>query len=223
MATWVAAGEPIGNHTYSHVDLRKVTLEQYLAEIDKNEATLLKYSRPEMDYKVFRHPYLLEGATRARRNGIRKHLFDKGYKIAEVTVDYWDFMWNKPVARCLNKGNAKGIEELRKLYVQSALNELKFSEALSHNIWGEDIRHILLAHIGIATALFIDDVLKAYEDQSVKFITLQDAMADPLYDVDTHVLSKNGPNFLDQMVRVKKAKYPPHKDLPLKKIASMCL
>lgn len=223
LATWVAAGNPLGNHTYSHIDLRKATLEQYLAEIDSNEKVLKQYSRPEMDYKVFRYPYLLEGETRAKRDAIREHLFKNGYKIAQVTVDYWDFQWNRPVARCLNKGNAAGLEALRKLYVESAVNELEFSREFSDRIFGRDLKQILLAHIGISTALFIDDVLKAYEERGVKFVTLPDAMADEAYNVDTKVLSSKGPNFLDQMARVKKVKYPPHKDLPLKQIAAMCL
>lgn len=223
LATWVNAGHPIGNHTYSHIDLRKTSLEAYLADIDKNEDVLKKYSRPEMDYKIFRHPFLLEGETREKRYGIRDHLFKKGYQIAEVTIDYWDFQWNRPVARCLNKGDVKSLAELRRLYVESAVNELQFSRALSHRIWGRDIKHILLAHIGIASALFIEDVLKAYEAEQVKFVTLQDAMSDEAYAFDPGVLSSSGPNFLDQMVKVTKAKYPPHKPLPLKKIASMCL
>lgn len=219
---WTAASQPIGNHTYSHDDLSKMTLKEYLSDIDRNEDVLKMFSNG-MDFKIFRYPFLKEGETKEKREGIRSHLSQNGYKIAQVTIDYWDFQWNRPVARCLAKGDTQALEELRKLYVEAAVNELEFSEEFSLRIFGRQIKHIALTHIGVATALFLDDALSAYQSRSVRFVSLPDAMADELYDTDTGIISKNGPNFLDQMARVKKVGYPPRQELPLEKLRKMCL
>src|SRR5262249_20781698 len=37
---WIAAGNPLGNHTYSHVSLLKASLDEYSADLEKGEDVL---------------------------------------------------------------------------------------------------------------------------------------------------------------------------------------
>lgn len=223
---WVAGGNPVGNHTYSHADLRTMSAEKYIADIARNEPTLEQVSNGA-DFRVFRYPYLLEGETFEKRNAIRDHLFGNGYQIAEVTMDWWDFQWNQPLARCLAKGSRAGAKELRRLYVKAAVDALKFSEEFSERLFGRQIKHILLTHIGVSTALFLDEALTAYEREGVRFIDLRSAMGDELYRVNPQIVSRHGPNFLDMMYDRqrqdgKKVQFPPFPKPPLKELAALC-
>src|SRR2546427_12796285 len=40
LKAWLAAGYPLASHTFSHPDLKKISLAQYLEDVDKNEPVL---------------------------------------------------------------------------------------------------------------------------------------------------------------------------------------
>ena len=51
------------------------------------------------DYKYFRFPFLAEGETQEKRDGVREFLFHNGYKIAPVTLDFFDYDWGVSIFR----------------------------------------------------------------------------------------------------------------------------
>jgi len=63
---WLLAGYPLGNHSYSHSNLRKVSAEEYISDIEKMDLLLqsLASVSPLIEQRhVYRFPYLLEGDT----------------------------------------------------------------------------------------------------------------------------------------------------------------
>ena len=92
---WVAQGQLLGNHTYSHLDLVKTALPDYLEDISKNEP-LLRETMGHRDFHYFRYPYLAEGDTAEKREGVRRFLADQHYRIAPVTVDFFAYQWIEP-------------------------------------------------------------------------------------------------------------------------------
>src|SRR5579875_3667804 len=63
LEAWRAAGNPLGSHTWSHMDLNKSGLEAWEADLLKDEPVLAKYSRPGDDWHWLRFPFLSEGDT----------------------------------------------------------------------------------------------------------------------------------------------------------------
>src|SRR5205807_5219743 len=93
-----AAAEPVGNHTYAHMDLEQNTAEAFEREIEQDEPTLelLKLELPKLElpkeeakdnWHWFRYPYLHEGDTVEKRREVRAYLKAHGYRIAQVTLD----------------------------------------------------------------------------------------------------------------------------------------
>ncbi|MGC2479433.1 MAG: polysaccharide deacetylase family protein, partial [Candidatus Sulfotelmatobacter sp.] len=99
-----AAAEPVGNHTYSHMDLEQSPAEAFEREIEENEP-VLELLAPNAgsgdDWHWFRYPYLHEGDTVEKRRAIRAYLKAHGYRIAQVTLDWEDYLWNTAYARCV--------------------------------------------------------------------------------------------------------------------------
>ncbi len=85
---WVRDGNFLGNHTFSHLDLAKVSADQFIRDIKNNENDLRKLMNKK-NYKYFRYPYLSEGNTQEKRNQVRAFLFENHYQIAPVTVDFF--------------------------------------------------------------------------------------------------------------------------------------
>src|SRR6476469_5634192 len=61
LRAWVDAGVPLGNHTYSHVDINQVPLRKYENDVIRGEKTYTRLMRGHSTVKWFRHPYTHTG------------------------------------------------------------------------------------------------------------------------------------------------------------------
>ena len=223
---WVDSGQLLGNHTYSHMNINENTQEQYIANIKQNEP-VLKQFMGDKNYKYFRYPYLREGDTKAKRDAIRQFLFENNYKIAEVTLDFWDYEWNNPYARCMDKKDKKSIAYIKKSYLDASISAVPAAQSLSQLLFKRDIKYILLLHIGALDAEMLDQLLTQYEKLGVKFITLQDALNDKAYDINSGVISNTGYTFLNEIRVSRKLPNPEivktfYDSIPEQKLATIC-
>jgi metallo-beta-lactamase class B len=203
---WIAAGQPLGNHTFSHADLDQVPTAAFLDEIDRDEPLLTKLARPGSP-RWFRYPYLHEGKDREQRAAVRTHLAARGYRIAQVTIDPYDWSYNETYVRCLATGSSSGLAAVRASLLDEARARLRWAVAAAPAVAGRPIRHVLLLHLGAIDADTIDALLTAYEQLGVRWISLEDAMADPIYATD--LPDSRGGVFLRQLFRARGATPPP--------------
>jgi peptidoglycan-N-acetylglucosamine deacetylase len=219
---WVKKGNLLGNHTYSHMDLAKVTLDQYDADVERNEALLESVQgapQPGRDWRVFRYPYLQEGSSEATREATREYLFERGYRIAEVTVDFEDWQWFPIFARCSADGDPRAVDKLRARYRRAARDTLLDADRTARELFGRRIRQVLLLHAGNFTAEMIEDLLDEYEAMGVRFIKLDDALHDSVYQLDPRFARRWGSPFLVQVESAlqgdepKVAAWPPYPEL----------
>ena len=225
LASWVRAGNLLGNHTYSHMDAAKVSLPQYFADIERNEAILESVQgkpKPGRDWHVFRYPYLQEGSSQATRDGLRNYLFGRGYRIAEVTVDFEDWQWFPIFARCSGDGDERSIDKLRVRYRRAARDTLLDADRLARDLFGRRIRQVLLLHAGNFTAEMIEDLLDEYEAMGVRFISLDEALHDSVYQLDPRFARSWGSPFLYQVESALQGEDPKGTWPPYPELASLC-
>jgi peptidoglycan/xylan/chitin deacetylase (PgdA/CDA1 family) len=200
---WVQAGNLLGNHTYSHLDLARVPLATFYRDVRKNEPLLESLQGkpvPGRDWRVFRYPYLQEGTDQSTREAVRSFLFARGYRIAEVTVDFEDWQWFPIFARCSSGSvDERGIDKLRVRYRRAARDTLLESDRLARRLFGRRIRQVLLLHAGAFTAGMIEDLLDEYEAMGVHFVSLDDALQDSVYHLDPRFTRNWGSPFLYQV------------------------
>jgi peptidoglycan/xylan/chitin deacetylase (PgdA/CDA1 family) len=183
LEAWVAAGYPLGNHTFTHLDAAKAPVDDFLADVVANESVLGELMGPgtARAWKMLRYPYLHQGRDLEARAQIRQALGARGYRIAEVTIDFEDWAWNNPYARCKARGDVKAVETLAGSYLDSAELQLRWSDDTARRLFGGPIRHILLLHVGAFDAQMADGLLTLYENLGVKWISLDAALEDPVY------------------------------------------
>jgi peptidoglycan/xylan/chitin deacetylase (PgdA/CDA1 family) len=221
---WVASGNPVGNHTRTHPDLHKTTVDAYLADLDANEPLLRELARgaDERSWKVFRYPYLQEGTDLASRARIRDHIAARGYRIAQVTVDFYDWAYNAPYARCLARRDEQALAALKKSYLDDARLSLHWADAAARALFGRPVEQILLLHIGAFDALVLDELLTQYERQGVRFVSLEQAMADPIYAVEPRAPRAWEGTFLAQVREARGVDDPPEPNLPEALLGALC-
>lgn len=203
LSMWVSQGQLLGNHTYDHINLDSHDATKFIQQIQKNDIYLSNLMKNK-NYHYFRYPYLHEGNTQIKRDAVRHYLFTHQYQIAQVTVDFSDYLWNKPYARCLKKGDKRSIAWLKKSYIEQAVNALKAAQQLSELIVHRNIKNILLLHFGAFDAVMLDDLLTAYEKNGVKFITLSDALKDKIYKINPNIVSEDTDIFTTQLLHAEK-------------------
>lgn len=180
LEVWRRAGVPLGNHSWSHASVEAMDPAAYEEEIAKNEP-LLRRLMGGGDWRWFRYPYLSEGEDPAKRGAVRAILARRGYRIADVTMDFSDWQWTAPYARCRSLGDEAAIAELERLYLDAARESIAFYRGLSKSLYGRDIPYVLLIHTGAFDALMLPRLIALYRSEGFRFVSLDSAERDPVY------------------------------------------
>ncbi len=218
---WRKAGFPLGNHTYAHLSLNDSSADQFDQNVAADESTL-KSMMDHQNWRWFRYPYLWEGDTLEKRHAVRQYLKDHKYHIAQVTLDFEDYLWNGPYARCAEKNDAASIDWLKSSYMATATEYIALGQSAATLIYGRDIRHVLLLHIGGFETVMLPQLLDSLKRQGFKFVTLPEAEKDPAYKSDPDLAMKDGGTLLDQMLQAKHLDLPPHPEKPYDKLNAIC-
>jgi len=216
-----AAAQPVGNHTYAHLNLSQNDAEAFEREVDENEP-VLELLAGKGDWHWLRYPFLHEGDTVEKRRVVRAYLQAHGYRVAQVTLDWEDYLWNSAYARCAAKNDTTSIAWLKSSYLEIESSYLDLGRDLSKLVCGHDINHVLLLHLGAFSSTILPDALDLMQKKGFTFATLQEAESDPVYESDPDVGSKYGGTLLELWVEAKKIKFPPVMDKPYKQLKEIC-
>jgi peptidoglycan/xylan/chitin deacetylase (PgdA/CDA1 family) len=207
LQAWRAAGNPLGNHTWSHPEFDKLSVAQYEANIRRNEP-LLRNVSPDSDWHWFRFPYLEEGNTVERREELRSWLAQHGYRIAEVSMDFQDYNWNEPYARCSARHDQAAIQSLHDSYLDAAGQAIRVYREIAQTLYGRDVSYVLLLHVGAFDARMLPELIALFRSRGFAFVTLEQAMSDPIYRFDPRVPSPDGNTFNEMMAQSRKINVP---------------
>jgi peptidoglycan/xylan/chitin deacetylase (PgdA/CDA1 family) len=223
---WIAAGYPLGNHTYTHLDLSKNSAEDFQREILRNEPAL-ELLTPEKAgaaaFHWFRYPFLHEGDTLEKRRAVRAFLQANGYRIAQTTLDWEDYLWNSAHARCLMKKDAASIQWLHESYLAAAKDFMRFQRENSRTVFGRDINHVLLLHQGSFSAHILPELFALLKSEGYEIVTLEEAQSDPVYESDPDVAEAHGGTLTELTMQKNGIAWPANAPkLPRERLTTIC-
>ena len=230
---WVQGGHPLASHTYDHLSLTRNSVEAFQREILHNEPVLELLMPPEAfgdrhakqkhDWRWFRYPYLHEGDTLEKRRAIRAFLQANGYRIAQTTLDFEDYLWNSAHARCWYKKDEESIRWLRESYRQAARDFLRLGVANSRAAFGRDINHVLLLHLGSFSSHILPDLFRILDEEGFDIVTLEEAQSDPIYEYDPDIARPNGGTLTDFAMQAKNVPWPANAPVkPRERLNAIC-
>jgi peptidoglycan/xylan/chitin deacetylase (PgdA/CDA1 family) len=199
---WRDAGLPLGSHAFSHMDLDKNSAEDFEQDVLADEPTLQKYMDGK-DWHWLRYPYLNEGDTAEKYRAVAAFLKHHSYRVAQVTVSFGDYAYNAPYVRCMAKNDQAGVDQLKQSYLEGAAESLYEAQANSQIVYGRDMKHVLLLHIGSFETVMFPLLLDLLKQRGFNLVTLPEAETDPAYAVEPDLTSHWDGTFLEQMMRAK--------------------
>jgi len=220
LQAWIASGNPLGSHTWSHPSLDDHSAKKFIANIAENEAILKKVD-PQGDWHWFRYPYLDEGNTLEKRVAVRDYLFAHHYKVAEVSMDFEDYLWNEPYARCMAKHDDAAVTSLEHSYLSVADEYIGVFRGLSQKLYGHDIPYVLLLHVGAFDAHMLPRLIALFRERGFEFVTLPQAESDPAYAFDSNIGYPGGGTLQELVAKVKGVNFPDNTK-PYKELDRMC-
>src|SRR5438045_4346988 len=132
LSMWVESGFELGNHTYSHFSLNKVGLKAWEDDVIQGESvTRILLSQHNMQLRYFRHPYLDTGRDLETRRQAETFLVARGYRVAPVTVDAWDWVYGGVYEDAKKRGDAALQQKLVQSYLSYTDEVFAYSERLS--------------------------------------------------------------------------------------------
>jgi peptidoglycan/xylan/chitin deacetylase (PgdA/CDA1 family) len=179
---WLDVGFELGNHTYSHQSANQVPFERFAEDVIKGEVI----TRPLLERRGkaltwFRFPFLHAGKDESSHAQILTFLESRRYRVAPVTVDYADYAFAGPFARALATGDAELATRIRRAYVAQVDLGFAHAEQASADVFGREIAQVLLIHCNELNAYALGETLAKMRARGYRFVTLEEAMADPAY------------------------------------------
>jgi peptidoglycan-N-acetylglucosamine deacetylase len=221
LTLWTEAGYPLGNHSYSHMDLHTNSAEAFENDIAANQPVLRKFM-PTGNWRWFRYPFLREGDTPEKKKAVTAFLDERGYKIAQVTLSFGDYAWNAPYARCAAKHDARAVEELEASYLKAAEDSLRVGQDMAQAIFGRDIKHVMLLHIGSFETVMLPKLMELLKAKGFTLITLDEAERDAAYSTEVAPLTRWDGTLLDQLTVAKGLKPPVRGESPFPRLDATC-
>jgi peptidoglycan/xylan/chitin deacetylase (PgdA/CDA1 family) len=177
---WLDAGLELGNHTFSHVSLHRVTLAAYESQVVLGDSVLRTLMRPAVP-RYFRHPFLMTGRDTPVRDSLQLFLTARGYTIAPVTIDNADYMFAAVYDKRIAAGDTAAADSIATTYVRYMDSVFAYYERQSVALLGREVAQTLLMHANALNARAFDQLAAMMTRRGYRFISLTEALADEAY------------------------------------------
>lgn len=195
---WLDYGFELGNHTFSHMSLNQAGLKAWEDDVIQGESvTRILLAQHKMKLRYFRHPYLDTGRDLLTRRQAEAFLVERGYRIAPITLDAWDWMFAGLYEDAKKRNDTALQQQIAKEYLAYHDAVFAYYEQLSVKIVGYEPRQILLLHASNLEADHIGELLDVLRKRGYRFITLGDALEDPAYSLPDTYVGEEGTGWID--------------------------
>ena len=179
---WLDSGFELGNHTFAHTSLNRATLQAWEEEVIRGETvTRLLLTQHKMKLRYLRHPYLDAGRDLQTRREAEAFLSLRGYEVAPITMDGWDWMYATVYDDARKRTDTALQQQLVSSYFDHTVAVFDYYERLSKDLFGYEPKQILLLHPYWLEADHIGELLDLLRKRGYEFVTLENALSDGAY------------------------------------------
>ena len=201
---WIDAGLELGNHTYSHRSLNRIPAGEYIEDVIRGEQItrkLMDNARKKLIY--FRHPFLHTGRDNETRKEVNNFLKEHNYIIAPVTIDNSEWIFARAYDKALVEDDTLMMGKIADAYIPYMEKKFEHFEFVSKEIFGREIKQILLIHANKINADHFDKLAGMMINRGYKFISLKEALEDTSYNSPDTFFGAGGISWLHRWALTK--------------------
>ena len=200
LMAYANAGHIIANHTHTHPDINRLSLQDYLAEITQTHEILKEYP----NFKPwFRFPYLREGDTLEKRDGVRNYFKDNNYFNAYITLNNYDWYIENLFQDAIKKGEQVDFDKLKAFYIDVIIQGAEYYDELANQYLGRSPKHVILLHEMDITAMYVGDLADAFRAKGWQVVSPIEAYQDPIANYQTARVMKYNPGRIGEIAKDK--------------------
>jgi len=200
LGKWLNNGHRLGNLTYSHQDFHEMDAETFLGDVvsgsDAIETMLSGFGQKK---RYFRYPFLHYGNTVDKKRQAKSFMKEYGINVVHATVVVEDYLYNMTVEKSGGELDSADYDLLLSEYITHVLDEVVRAENLAREIVKRPCHQILQLRANQLNALVLDELLMALEEDGYKFVSLDEALKDKLYDAPEAYFGMRGVGYLDML------------------------
>ncbi len=194
---WVGAGLDLGNHTVDHVSLFDTPLDVFEDQVRRGAVVTNRLLAARGDSaRYFRHPYLNVGPDPETKRAFEAWLAGEGYTVAPVTHDNGEYIY--AFAYDGAAGDDALQDRIADAYLAYMDSTAAYFEGLSRDLFGRDIAHVLLIHANALNADHLGALLDTFRQRGYRFVSLDEALADPAYRSEDTYTGRAGMSWLQR-------------------------
>ena len=187
----------IGNHSFNHPRYSTTGIDSFSNEIMDGESISRQLAKKhKKPLKYFRFPFNDLGKDSIQHSQIKDFLQKKGYIITPFTIESSDWMYNTVYEYYLSKKDFKKAQEIGEAYLIKTLEYFDFFETLAKEDYQRTINQIYLCHDNKLNADFLPQLITELKKKEYKFITLENALSDKVYQQKDNYFKKWGISWL---------------------------
>jgi peptidoglycan/xylan/chitin deacetylase (PgdA/CDA1 family) len=179
---WVKSGNLVGNMTYSRIKAKNRDPHEFIADIMLNDKTLEPFLiKNPPSQKYFRYPRLKMSKDAQARDQIKEYLKSNGYIEAMATIDTPDSQFSSIYCAAQARGDEICARLIKENYKTLLLDRTLKTRAAAKNRTGYDVKLVLTLGMNQFICDHLQELIVWYKSLGVKFISLDEALRDPLY------------------------------------------
>lgn len=200
MTYYDSSNHIIANHSHSHPNINTTSLADFRQEILKADSILQHFKNYR---KLFRFPFLREGNSLEKRDGIRKLFKEHGFKNAYITLNNYDWYIESLFQKAIKSGKKVDLKRLEKFYVNVLMQSITYYDEMAIRYLGRSPKHVLLLHEMDISALFIGALVDELRNKGWRIISVEEAYTDEIANYETKELFPFNPGRIGEIARDK--------------------
>jgi len=179
---WKKHGHLLANHTYSHLPLSKLSLNEFEKDVIRNKEILAPFMEGSpINYSFFRFPYLDYGNSAEQRSRAMTFLYEHSYTVVPVTIDTKDYIFNTLFSSALQNNDHDGMQYILEEYLAYTKAIIWFREHQAIQLAGKYLGQIMLVHANRINAYCLNKIIELARKQGYEFVPLHEVLNEPIY------------------------------------------
>jgi len=191
---WTRDGFELGNHTWSHADFNRLSLDEVEEEVVLGEASIRPVmARAGKALRYLRMPMNHTGDTAEKREGLEALAARHGYALAASTIDTSDYVFEAAYQRALDQSDTACAARIADAYVAFSALEIDYYAGLNARVLRRAPAEVALLHVNRINVDTLERLLDLYAARGYRFISLSEAQGDPAYGRPATYATRFGP------------------------------